>query len=102
MTIITCPAWVRWASGANWAQTRWNELGKASIARWLAAVRSRWRPASRTAIREDSGNHRPSGFFAADYCAYPVASAESDAIRASIGVGLRDPEGSQLVRKNYL
>ncbi len=49
-----------------------------------------------------SGNHRPSAFYAADYCAYPVASAESDAIRASIGVGLRDPEGSQLVRKNYL
>ncbi len=48
-----------------------------------------------------SGNHRPSAFYAADYCAYPVASAESDAMRASIGVGLRDPEGSQLVLKNY-
>jgi succinylglutamic semialdehyde dehydrogenase len=24
-----------------------------------------------------SGNHRPSGFFAADYCSYPVASLES-------------------------
>lgn len=24
-----------------------------------------------------SGNHRPSGFFAADYCSYPVASTES-------------------------
>jgi succinylglutamic semialdehyde dehydrogenase len=49
-----------------------------------------------------SGNHRPSAFYAADYCAYPVASSESDAMRASIGVGLRDPEGSQLVRKNFL
>jgi len=49
-----------------------------------------------------SGNHRPSAFYAADYCAYPVASAESDALRASIGVGLRDPEGSQLVAKKYL
>lgn len=49
-----------------------------------------------------SGNHRPSAFYAADYCAYPVASAESDALRASIGVGLRDPEGSQLVTKKYL
>jgi succinylglutamic semialdehyde dehydrogenase len=48
-----------------------------------------------------SGNHRPSAFYAADYCAYPVASAESDTMRASIGVGLRDPEGSQLVLKNY-
>jgi len=25
-----------------------------------------------------SGNHRPSGYFAADYCAYPVASLEMD------------------------
>ena len=37
-----------------------------------------------------SGNHRPSAFYAADYCAYPVASAESPVPRASIGVGLRD------------
>ena len=49
-----------------------------------------------------SGNHRPSAFYAADYCAYPVASSESDAVRASIGVGLRDPEESQLVTKKYL
>lgn len=48
-----------------------------------------------------SGNHRPSAFYAADYCAYPVASAESDALRASIGVGLRDAEGSRLIPKNY-
>jgi succinylglutamic semialdehyde dehydrogenase len=26
----------------------------------------------------DSGNHRPSAFYAADYCAYPVASLEAD------------------------
>jgi succinylglutamic semialdehyde dehydrogenase len=26
----------------------------------------------------DSGNHRPSAFFAADYCAYPVASLEAE------------------------
>ena len=37
-----------------------------------------------------SGNHRPSAFYAADYCAYPVTSNEADAARASIGVGLRD------------
>ncbi len=49
-----------------------------------------------------SGNHRPSAFYAADYCAYPVASTESDALRSSIGIGLRDPEGSQLVTKKYL
>ncbi len=28
----------------------------------------------------DSGNHRPSAFFAADYCAFPVASVESEAL----------------------
>lgn len=37
-----------------------------------------------------SGNHRPTAFYAADFCAYPVASAESDAMRASIGIGLRE------------
>jgi succinylglutamic semialdehyde dehydrogenase len=37
-----------------------------------------------------SGNHRPSAFYAADYCAYPVVSSESDSARAAMGVGLRD------------
>ncbi|MCP3729379.1 succinylglutamate-semialdehyde dehydrogenase [Sphingomonas sp. MG17] len=37
-----------------------------------------------------SGNHRPSAFYAADYCAYPVVSSEADQARASIGVGIRD------------
>jgi len=37
-----------------------------------------------------SGNHRPSAFYAADYCAYPVVSSEADSARASIGLGLRD------------
>ncbi|MET3825836.1 succinylglutamic semialdehyde dehydrogenase [Sphingomonas sp. PvP055] len=37
-----------------------------------------------------SGNHRPSAYYAADYCAYPVVSNEADQARASIGVGLRD------------
>ncbi|HJE70237.1 aldehyde dehydrogenase family protein, partial [Pseudomonas oryzihabitans] len=27
-----------------------------------------------------SGNHRPSAYYAADYCAFPVASLESDAL----------------------
>jgi succinylglutamic semialdehyde dehydrogenase len=36
-----------------------------------------------------SGNHRPSGYYAADYCAYPVASGEMEQPRAVIGVGLR-------------
>ena len=34
-----------------------------------------------------SGNHRPAAFYAADYCAYPVASTEMEQPRASIGVG---------------
>ena len=37
-----------------------------------------------------SGNPRPAAFYAADYCAYPVASTEMDQPRASLGVGLRD------------
>ena len=38
-----------------------------------------------------SGNHRPSAFYAADYCAYPVTSSEAAVVRAAIGEGLRDP-----------
>ncbi|WJY18830.1 succinylglutamate-semialdehyde dehydrogenase [Alteriqipengyuania flavescens] len=37
-----------------------------------------------------SGNHRPAAFYAADYCAYPVASTEMEQPRATIGVGLRE------------
>lgn len=37
-----------------------------------------------------SGNHRPSAYYAADYCAYPVASTEMEQPRASIGVGFSD------------
>lgn len=36
-----------------------------------------------------SGNHRPSAFYAADYCAYPVVSIEAEAANASIPTGLR-------------
>ena len=38
-----------------------------------------------------SGNHRPSAFYAADYCAYPVTSGQANTARAAIGQGLRDP-----------
>ena len=38
-----------------------------------------------------SGNHRPSAYYAADYCAYPVTSVESEVERAVIGEGLRPP-----------
>jgi len=36
-----------------------------------------------------SGNHRPAAYYAADYCAYPVASTEVDQPRAVIMVGMR-------------
>lgn len=36
-----------------------------------------------------SGNHRPGGAYAADYCAYPVVSTEVENVRALINVGLR-------------
>ena len=38
-----------------------------------------------------SGNHRPSAFYAADYCAYPVTSSEADRARAALNEGLSDP-----------
>ncbi len=37
-----------------------------------------------------SGNHRPAAFYAADSCAYPVASIELDQPRLGIGIGLRN------------
>ncbi|MXO63607.1 succinylglutamate-semialdehyde dehydrogenase [Qipengyuania oceanensis] len=37
-----------------------------------------------------SGNHRPAAFYAADYCAYPVASTEMNTPRASLGVGFTE------------
>ncbi|MFN4112743.1 MAG: succinylglutamate-semialdehyde dehydrogenase [Sphingomonadaceae bacterium] len=37
-----------------------------------------------------SGNHRPSAYYAADYCAYPVASTEMEQPRASVGVGFSE------------
>jgi succinylglutamic semialdehyde dehydrogenase len=36
-----------------------------------------------------SGNHRPSAYYAADYCAYPVASLEAEHSAFRIGEGLR-------------
>jgi succinylglutamic semialdehyde dehydrogenase len=36
-----------------------------------------------------SGNHRPAAYYAADYCAYPVASTEMEQPRANIGIGLK-------------
>ena len=41
-----------------------------------------------------SGNHRPAAYYAADYCAYPVASTMTDQPRASLGAGLADQDHS--------
>ena len=41
-----------------------------------------------------SGNHRPSAFYAADYCAYPVTSSESEIARSAMPEGLRDASAS--------
>ena len=40
----------------------------------------------------DSGNHRPSAYYAADYCAYPVASLEATRVRGSISMGLKSED----------
>ena len=42
-----------------------------------------------------SGHHRPSAFYAADYCAYPVTSSEAESARGAIGQGLRDPNAAE-------
>ncbi|MEO7603122.1 MAG: succinylglutamate-semialdehyde dehydrogenase [Sphingomicrobium sp.] len=39
-----------------------------------------------------SGNHRPSAYYAADYCAYPVTSSTADQLRGAIAQGLREVE----------
>ncbi|MEI6484943.1 MAG: succinylglutamate-semialdehyde dehydrogenase [Sphingomonadales bacterium] len=36
-----------------------------------------------------SGNHRPSAYYAADYCAFPVATLAAEALAGGIAVGLR-------------
>ncbi len=48
-----------------------------------------------------SGNHRPSAYYAADYCAYPVASTEAETPRATIGIGLR-AEPDRLILKSVV
>jgi len=47
-----------------------------------------------------SGNHRPSAYYAADYCAYPVTSVEAQVERGSIAQGLRPayvPENDRVI-----
>ena len=35
----------------------------------------------------NSGNHRPAAYYAADYCAFPVASSEAELPEAALGTG---------------
>jgi succinylglutamic semialdehyde dehydrogenase len=44
-----------------------------------------------------SGNHRPSAYYAADYCAYPVTSVTGELARGSIAQGLRDPYDPNMI-----
>ena len=44
-----------------------------------------------------SGNHRPSAYYAADYCAYPVVSSEAEQIRGAIAQGLRDWQDPNMI-----
>ncbi len=39
-----------------------------------------------------SGNHRAGAIYAADYCAYPVVSAENEVPKAMIAMGLKDED----------
>ena len=62
------------------------ELWQRFLARSRAGVVNWNRPTTGAAANMpfgglgQSGNHRPSAYYAADYCAYPVASFEADAI----------------------
>jgi succinylglutamic semialdehyde dehydrogenase len=44
-----------------------------------------------------SGNHRPSAYYAADYCAYPVTSVEAETMSGSIATGLRAAEDPNMI-----
>ncbi len=67
----------------------WNEI-RAGIINWNRPTNGASSAAPFGGIGL-SGNHRPAAFYAADYCAYPVASAAVEQPRASLGVGLGDP-----------
>lgn len=45
-----------------------------------------------------SGNHRPGAYYAADYCAYPVTSAEMDQPRAVLGLGVEQVKATDYDR----
>ena len=74
-------------------KTKWEKfltLSRAGIVNWNRQTTGASGAAPFGGIGE-SGNHRPSAYYAADYCAYPVASMEGDALlkMADDQVGLR-------------
>ena len=68
-------------------ETFWNEI-RAGIVNWNRPTNGASSSAPFGGVGL-SGNHRPAAFYAADYCAYPVASNEMEQPRASIGVGIK-------------
>jgi len=59
---------------------RFYDEAKAGIINWNQQLTGASSSAPFGGIR-DSGNNRPSAFFAADYCAYPVASIELESVK---------------------
>jgi succinylglutamic semialdehyde dehydrogenase len=68
----------------------WNEI-RAGIINWNRPTNGASSAAPFGGIGL-SGNHRPAAYYAADYCAYPVASSSVDQPRAMMGVGLAESE----------
>lgn len=66
----------------------WNEI-RAGIVNWNRPTNGASSAAPFGGIGL-SGNHRPAAYYAADYCAYPVASNELEQPRATLGIGLKD------------
>ena len=65
-------------------KTKWEKflaLSRAGIVNWNRQTTGASGAAPFGGIGE-SGNHRPSAYYAADYCAYPVASMEGEALLA--------------------
>jgi succinylglutamic semialdehyde dehydrogenase len=58
---------------------KFNALARAGIVNWNRPTTGATSTAPFGGIGK-SGNHRPGAYYAADYCAYPVASMESNAL----------------------
>ena len=76
-------AWLR--DAGLW--TRFQQRIRAGVANWNRPTTGAAGTAPFGGLG-DSGNHRPSAYYAADYCAYPVASFEALTKRlAALGPG---------------